>query len=184
MVGGFILLFYTPLAWFFAAARVRIQRVSSEKIMAINWRTLKSQFLMPSNTTAESSANFSFSEQQPSVQVKSCSLAHSQNHQRPGKANTHAPDSSTLKGPPFSGILVSLESACNSGDASLTPALGRLPSRGNDNLLQYSYLENPMDRGDRQATVHEVAKSQTWLSMIILVVITIMAWWCFQTWLL
>ena len=76
--------------------------------MTINLRTLKTQFLTPTNTAAESSANFSFSGQQPSVQVKSCSLAHSQNHQRPGEENTHTPDSSTLKGPPFSGILVFL----------------------------------------------------------------------------
>ena len=35
---------------------------------------------------------------------------------------------------------------------------------GHGNPLQYSYLENPMDRGARQATVHRVAKSWTWLS--------------------
>ena len=40
------------------------------------------------------------------------------------------------------------------------PALGR-SGEGNDNSLQYSCLENSMDRGTRRATVHGVAKSQT-----------------------
>ena len=42
--------------------------------------------------------------------------------------------------------------------------LGRSPKVRNGNLLQCSSLENPMDRGDRWATVHGVAKSQTRLS--------------------
>ena len=49
------------------------------------------------------------------------------------------------------------ESACNSGYPGLTPKFGRSPGEGNDNPLQYSYLENPMDRGTWQATVHGVA---------------------------
>ena len=44
------------------------------------------------------------------------------------------------------------------------PGLGRSPGEGNVNPLQYSCLENPMDRGTWWATVHEVAKSQTRLS--------------------
>ena len=39
------------------------------------------------------------------------------------------------------------ESACKVGDLSLIPGLGRSPGEGTRNLLQYSYLENPMDRG-------------------------------------
>ena len=39
--------------------------------------------------------------------------------------------------------------------------LGRFPGEGNGNPLQYSCLENPMDRGAWQATVHGVAKCQT-----------------------
>ena len=39
------------------------------------------------------------------------------------------------------------ESACNAGDLSLIPGLGRCPGRGHGNPLQYSCLENPMDRG-------------------------------------
>ena len=56
------------------------------------------------------------------------------------------------------------ESACNTGDPGSIPGLGRSPGEGNSNPLQYPCLENPMDRGSWQATVHGVAKSQTWLS--------------------
>ena len=45
------------------------------------------------------------------------------------------------------------------GEAGLTPGLGRSPGEGNDNALQYSCLGNPIDRGDWQATVQRVAKS-------------------------
>ena len=50
------------------------------------------------------------------------------------------------------------------GDVGLVPGLGRSPGGRNGNPLQYSYLENPVDRGVWWATVHGVAKSQTWLS--------------------
>ena len=43
----------------------------------------------------------------------------------------------------------------------LDPGLGRSPGGEHGNPLQFSLLENPMDRGDCQATVHRVAKSQT-----------------------
>ena len=56
------------------------------------------------------------------------------------------------------------ESACNAGDLSLIPGMGRSPGEGNGHPLQYSYLENPMDRGAWWATVHGVAKSWPWLS--------------------
>ena len=48
------------------------------------------------------------------------------------------------------------ESACNVGGLSLTPGLGRYPGEGNGHPLQYSCLENPMDRGVWQATVHGI----------------------------
>ena len=51
----------------------------------------------------------------------------------------------------------------NAGDTeavTLIPGLGRSLAEGNANLLQYSCLDNPMDRGAWQATVHGVAKSQ------------------------
>ena len=56
------------------------------------------------------------------------------------------------------------ESACNGGDLGSIPELGRSLGEGNGNPLQYSCLENLMDRGAWQTTVHGVAKSQTWLS--------------------
>ena len=42
------------------------------------------------------------------------------------------------------------EPACNAGDPDLIPGLGRSPGEGNENPLQYSCLENPMDRGSWQ----------------------------------
>ena len=53
------------------------------------------------------------------------------------------------------------ESACNAGDTVLIPGLGRSPGEGNGNPLQYSCLENSMDRGAWQAVVHGVSKNQT-----------------------
>ena len=55
------------------------------------------------------------------------------------------------------------ESSCNAGNLGLISELGRSPGEGNGNPLQYSCLENPMDRGACQATIHGVAKSQTGL---------------------
>ena len=54
--------------------------------------------------------------------------------------------------------------ACNLGNLGSIPGSGRFPGEGNVNPLQYSCLENPMDRGAWWATVHEVAKSRTRLS--------------------
>ena len=51
------------------------------------------------------------------------------------------------------------ESACNAGDLGLIPGSGISPGEGNGNPLQYSGLENSMDRGVWQATVHRVAES-------------------------
>ena len=45
-------------------------------------------------------------------------------------------------------------SACDVGDLGSIPGLGRSPGEGNGNPLQYSCLENPMDRGAWRATVH------------------------------
>ena len=47
----------------------------------------------------------------------------------------------------FSGSSVSKESACNAGNPDSIPGSGRSPGEGNGNPLQYSCLENPMDRG-------------------------------------
>ena len=56
------------------------------------------------------------------------------------------------------------ESACNAGDLDSIPVSGRSPEVGNDNPLQYSYLENLMERVAWPAAVHGVAKSRTSLS--------------------
>ena len=54
-----------------------------------------------------------------------------------------------------------IESLYSEGNLSLISEWGRSPGVGNGNPLQYSCLENSMDRGARQATVHRVTKSQT-----------------------
>ena len=55
----------------------------------------------------------------------------------------------------------------NTGDAGLIPGSGRSPGEGNgNNLLQYSGLENPMNRGAWWAIDHRVAKRQTWLKRL------------------
>ena len=51
-------------------------------------------------------------------------------------------------------------------DACLIPGLGRSPGGGNSIPLQYSCLENPMDRGSWRTTVHRVAKIWTWLKQL------------------
>ena len=56
------------------------------------------------------------------------------------------------------------EFTCNAGDASLIPGLGRSPGEGTGNTLQYSWLEDVMDRGTWQAITHGVAKSCIQLS--------------------
>ena len=61
-------------------------------------------------------------------------------------------------------VLVVKNLTANEGDVrdvGLIPGLGRSPGEGHGNLLQYSYLENPMDTGVWQTTVHRVAQSQT-----------------------
>ena len=55
-------------------------------------------------------------------------------------------------------------SAYNAGDPGLIPGLGRPPGEGSGNPLQYSCLENPMDRGAWWAAVHGVTESRTRLS--------------------
>ena len=71
-------------------------------------------------------------------------------------------DNHTLLGLPW--WLSNKEFACNIGDLGSIPGSGRSLGEGNGNPLQYSCLENPMDRGAWQAAVHGVTKSQTQLS--------------------
>ena len=63
-----------------------------------------------------------------------------------------------MKGFPCSSV--GKESACSAGDMGSIPELGRSPGEGNDNPLQYSCLENLMDRGVWWAVLHGVTKSQ------------------------
>ena len=51
---------------------------------------------------------------------------------------------------------VGKEPACNAGDLGSIPGSGRSPGEGNGNALQYSCLENPMDKAAWQATVHDM----------------------------
>ena len=64
----------------------------------------------------------------------------------------------------FPGGSDSKESACNVGDLGSIPGLGKSPGGGHGNPLQYSCLENPMDRGAWWATVDGVTKSWTRLN--------------------
>ena len=73
--------------------------------------------------------------------------------------HTHAWRSKEGKSLPW--WLSSEEVACNAGDVGSFPGSRRSPVGGNCNLLQYSCLENSMDRGTWRATAHGVAKSQT-----------------------
>ena len=66
------------------------------------------------------------------------------------------PGGSVVKNPP--------SNAEDAGDLGLIPGLGRSSGEGNGNLLQYSCLGNPMDRGACQATDQGIATSQTRLS--------------------
>ena len=58
----------------------------------------------------------------------------------------------------FSGGSVVKNLPANAGDVDSIPGLRRSPGEGNGNPLQYSCLENPIDRGAWQATVHGVAR--------------------------
>ena len=80
--------------------------------------------------------------------------------------------SSTILGPPLmsqlfntlSMFVTDKETACNTEDPGSIPRSGRSPGEGHGNSLQYSCLENSMDREAWWATVHGIAKSWTRLS--------------------
>ena len=61
----------------------------------------------------------------------------------------------------FPGGSVGKESVCSAAEPGFIPELGRSSGERNGNPLQYSYLENPMDRGAWRATVHGITKSRT-----------------------
>ena len=58
-------------------------------------------------------------------------------------------------------------------DSGSIPGSGRSPAEGNGNLLQYSFLGNPMDREAWRATVHGIAKNRTQPSMHTLIMIVV-----------
>ena len=69
----------------------------------------------------------------------------------------------------FQGVLVVKSPPANAEDirdSGSTPGLGRSPGGGHGNPFQYSYLENPMDRGTWRATVYRVTKSRTRLKQL------------------
>ena len=69
----------------------------------------------------------------------------------------------------FPVVLVVRNLPANAGDkkdTGLAPGLGRSLGGEHSHPLWYSYLENSMDRGAWQATVHRVTKSQTWLKLL------------------
>ena len=71
--------------------------------------------------------------------------------------------------PTFQDSSTGKESACHAGDTkdpSLIPGSGRSFGEGHGNPLQYSYLENPMDRGAWWVTVHRLAKNYTQLKQL------------------
>ena len=86
------------------------------------------------------------------------SLFHAMDYLIPWNINTHLwfcmgfPSGSMVKNPPAS------------AGYGFILGLGRSPGGGHGNLLQYSYLENPMNRGAWWATVHGLAKNRPWLS--------------------
>ena len=69
-----------------------------------------------------------------------------------------------MKGFPGGSVVKNLPD--NAGDVGFILGLGRSPGEGNGNPLQYSCLENPMDRGAYWATVHRVTKGQTRLKQL------------------
>ena len=82
----------------------------------------------------------------------------------PGSSDHGISQARIWKGLLFPGLpswLRGKESTYIAGDTGLIPGLGGSPGEGHGNPLQYSSLENPMDRGAWWTTVHRVAKSRT-----------------------
>jgi len=82
------------------------------------------------------------------------------------KSQTQLSNWTELKGFPGGAVVKNpTASAGDAGGTGLIPGLGRSSGEGNGNPLQYSCLENPIDGGAWQATVHGVIKNQTWLTI-------------------
>ena len=79
-------------------------------------------------------------------------------HHKPKSVKYSFPRALVVKNPPAN--------AGDAGDKGLIPGWGRPPGGGHGNPLQYSCLENSMDRGAWRATVHRITKSQTRLKQL------------------
>ena len=75
---------------------------------------------------------------------------------------------------------MSKESACNAGDLDSVPGSGRSSGEENGNLIRYSCLGKPLDRGAWRPTDHGVAQSQTWLSEWAHTQVLIQAHWLYK----
>ena len=94
--------------------------------------------------------------------VSYCSWGHKESDTTEQLNNEMTTTTFLLSGFPGSSVVKDLP--VNAGDVGSIPGSGRSPREGNDNPLQYSCLENPMDRGAWRTTVHEVEKSQAQFS--------------------
>ena len=94
--------------------------------------------------------------------VSYCSWGHKESDTTEQLNNEMTTTTFLLSGFPGSSVVKDLP--VNAGDVGSIPGSGRSPREGNDNPLQYSCLENPMDRGVWRTTVHEVEKSQAQFS--------------------
>ena len=90
-----------------------------------------------------------------------------------GESDSHLISELTLQGPKAASCQpvclittsnLSKESTCNAGDPGLIPGPVRSPGGGHGNRLQYSCLENPMDKGAWLAIVYGIEKSWTQLN--------------------
>ena len=94
--------------------------------------------------------------------VHSTGHSHSPRHRRPGPVPSASAGGNLL--PVLSQVALAVENLpANAGDrdAGSIPGSGRCPGGGHGNPLQYSCLENPVDRGAWRATVHRIPKSRT-----------------------
>ena len=93
--------------------------------------------------------------------LKSMGLQKVRHHSAHTHTHTHTRTHTQLPKLGFLGGSVVKNLSANAGEVGSILGLGRSPGEGNDNLLQYSCLENPMDGGGWWASVHGVAKTPT-----------------------
>ena len=118
-----------------------------------------SRFIAPTSASTLTSSDFDFSVLHGPVNQSQLNIIGYSPH---FKILTHISIVICYTG--FPGGSDGKESACNAVDLGSKPGSGRSPGEGNGNPLQYSCLENPMDRGSWWAPVHGFTKSWTRLS--------------------